>query len=83
MKTSPRLRGEVDARSYASGEGDFPQAEFAESPPHPDPLPASGEREAHRTFALVATYLASSILAMVSRCTSSGPSARRSVRECA
>jgi DNA helicase-2/ATP-dependent DNA helicase PcrA len=47
--TSPRLRGEVDARS-ASGEG------VAESnstmtpmvepvPPHPSPLPASGERE--------------------------------------
>src|SRR6516164_4986568 len=39
--TSPRLRGEVDARS-ASGEGE-PQR--TESPPHPDPLPASGERE--------------------------------------
>jgi DNA helicase-2/ATP-dependent DNA helicase PcrA len=45
--TSPRLRGEVDARS-ASGEGvaesTSPSA-FAVSPPHPDPLPASGERE--------------------------------------
>ncbi len=44
---SPRLRGEVDARS-ASGEGvaesTSPSA-FAVSPPHPDPLPASGERE--------------------------------------
>jgi DNA helicase-2/ATP-dependent DNA helicase PcrA len=28
----------------APGEGDSPQAEFAETAPHPDPLPASGER---------------------------------------
>ena len=42
--TSPRLRGEVDARS-ASGEGESPQAVLAEAAPHPDPLPASGERE--------------------------------------
>jgi peptide/nickel transport system ATP-binding protein len=42
--TSPRLRGEVDARS-ASGEGDSPRAELLETPPHPDPLPARGERE--------------------------------------
>jgi DNA helicase-2/ATP-dependent DNA helicase PcrA len=43
--TSPRLRGEVDARS-ASGEGE-PNAHpvSAVSPPHPSPLPASGERE--------------------------------------
>ena len=42
--TSPRLRGEVDARS-ASGEGASPPAERAEKAPHPDPLPESGERE--------------------------------------
>ncbi|MGJ5181608.1 ATP-dependent helicase [Bradyrhizobium oligotrophicum] len=42
--TSPRLRGEVGLRSNP-GEGDSPTAELAESPPHPDPLPASGERE--------------------------------------
>jgi peptide/nickel transport system ATP-binding protein len=43
--TSPRLRGEVDARS-ASGEGDSPRAAFVEGAPHPDPLPAKGgERE--------------------------------------
>jgi PAS domain S-box-containing protein len=42
--TSPRLRGEVDARS-ASGEGDSQHAETVERAPHPDPLPASGERE--------------------------------------
>ncbi len=41
--TSPRLRGEVAVRSEA-GEGDSPQARLIESPPHPDPLPASGER---------------------------------------
>jgi DNA helicase II / ATP-dependent DNA helicase PcrA len=40
--TSPRLRGEVDARS-ASGEGDSPNA--GQGAPHPNPLPASGERE--------------------------------------
>src|SRR6266566_1700632 len=49
--TSPRLRGEVDARS-ASGEGASQGAEPVESPPRPartfgsrHPLPASGERE--------------------------------------
>jgi DNA helicase-2/ATP-dependent DNA helicase PcrA len=45
--TSPRLRGEVDARS-ASGEGvaePTSHAAFGDTPPHPDPLPASGERE--------------------------------------
>jgi DNA helicase-2/ATP-dependent DNA helicase PcrA len=52
--TSPRLRGEVDARSHsegASGEGlddiadTFDMPVRAASPPHPNPLPASGERE--------------------------------------
>jgi len=42
--TSPRSRGEVDARS-ASGEGDSPQTALTERAPHPSPLPASGERE--------------------------------------
>jgi peptide/nickel transport system ATP-binding protein len=50
--TSPRTRGEVDARS-ASGEGDSPPAVLVEGAPHPDPLRASfarldltsGERE--------------------------------------
>ena len=42
--TSPRARGEVDARS-AAGEGDSPQTVLAEAAPHPDPLPAGGERE--------------------------------------
>ncbi|VIO67715.1 dipeptide ABC transporter ATP-binding protein [Bradyrhizobium ivorense] len=41
---SPRTRGEADPRSGA-GEGDSPSTALAESPPHPDPLPASGERE--------------------------------------
>src|SRR5262245_27625406 len=44
--TSPRLRGEVDARS-ASGEGP-PHAEPSEQAPHPHPLPASGEGEPPR-----------------------------------
>src|SRR4029077_4830353 len=42
--TSPRGRGEVDARSAAAG-GALQLPERAEQPPHPDPLPASGERE--------------------------------------
>src|SRR6266581_4300501 len=37
--TSPRLRGEVDARS-AAGEGDSPRGALADKAPHPDPLPA-------------------------------------------
>jgi peptide/nickel transport system ATP-binding protein len=41
---SSPTRGEVDARS-AAGEGDSPSTVLTESPPHPDPLPASGERE--------------------------------------
>ena len=42
--TSPRLRGEVGARS-APGEGVSRKAPRVELAPHPDPLPASGERE--------------------------------------
>jgi DNA helicase II / ATP-dependent DNA helicase PcrA len=42
--TSPRARGEVDARS-AADEGALALPERAEKPPHPNPLPASGERE--------------------------------------
>ncbi|MBX9777420.1 MAG: excinuclease ABC subunit UvrC [Xanthobacteraceae bacterium] len=42
--TSPRLRGEVGPQG-GPGEGDSPQIRSSESPPHPDPLPASGERE--------------------------------------
>ena len=41
---SPRARGEADARS-AAGEGLPPQTALAETAPHPDPLPAGGERE--------------------------------------
>src|SRR6266702_171549 len=43
-----RLRGEVGLRASLArnpGEGDSPRPEYLESPPHPDPLPASGERE--------------------------------------
>jgi DNA helicase II / ATP-dependent DNA helicase PcrA len=42
--TSPRGRGEVGSRSDP-GEGTLQLPERAEKPPHPDPLPASGERE--------------------------------------
>ena len=40
---SPRLRGEADTRSVA-GEGDSPRTVLWESAPHPDLLPASGEK---------------------------------------
>ena len=58
--TSPRVRGEVDAasptgrreappddrlREGASGEGALRDAQAVDAPPHPTPLPASGERE--------------------------------------
>jgi acyl dehydratase len=53
--TSPRLRAEVDApkarsrasstRYGASGEAASSASELVDMPPHPDPLPASGERE--------------------------------------
>src|SRR5262245_16738746 len=42
--TSPRLRGAVGLRSNP-GEGDSQRARSAENPPHPDLLPARGERE--------------------------------------
>jgi peptide/nickel transport system ATP-binding protein len=43
--TSPRVRGEVDARS-AAGEGGSPRAQLVEAAPHPNPLPVKdGERE--------------------------------------
>jgi peptide/nickel transport system ATP-binding protein len=42
--TSPRLRGEVGLRSNP-GEGESPTAALSETAPHPDPLPAGGERE--------------------------------------
>ena len=42
--TSPRLRGEVGPRS-GPGEGESRAAESLARAPHPDPLPARGERE--------------------------------------
>jgi peptide/nickel transport system ATP-binding protein len=42
--TSPRSRGEVGAQS-APGEGELLHTGSSENPPHPDPLPARGERE--------------------------------------
>jgi uracil-DNA glycosylase len=44
VPTSPRLRGEVDTRS-ASGEGPSSRLGLSERAPHPDSLPAGGERE--------------------------------------
>jgi hypothetical protein len=41
--TSPRVRGEVGAQRRVRGA--LRESEPVESPPHPDPLPASGERE--------------------------------------
>ncbi len=52
QNTSPRARGEVDARSAADeGAPELPElmapgAERPSAPPHPNPLPARGEREA-------------------------------------
>jgi DNA helicase-2/ATP-dependent DNA helicase PcrA len=52
QNTSPRARGEVDARSAADeGAPELPElmapgAEPPSAPPHPNPLPARGEREA-------------------------------------
>ncbi len=43
--TSPRLRGEVGAQSAPGGGEPASHLVSAESPPHPDPLPASGARE--------------------------------------
>ena len=43
-QTSPRARGEVGSQSDP-GEGALQLAERTETPPHPDPLPAGGERE--------------------------------------
>lgn len=43
--TSPRVRGEVDRALARSGEGGSQTSRPAEAPPHPDPLPARGERE--------------------------------------
>ena len=49
--TSPRLRGEVGShRRCDPGEGDSPQTALAESPPHPDLLPASGEKEKNTRY---------------------------------
>ena len=54
--SSPRTRGEVGlplaTQSVVQsnpGEGNSPQAEFLETPPHPNPLPASGEKEKTHT----------------------------------
>jgi len=49
------------SRAKRAGEGGSPQAEFEENPPHPNPLPAGGERE--RTE-FVARLLAPLIAAM-------------------
>src|SRR5262245_63212043 len=45
--TSPRLRGEVDARS-AAGEGDSPQTECSRRTPPPRPSPRKRGEGAHR-----------------------------------
>ena len=41
--TSPRLRGEVGAKRRVRGP--LIESELGETPPHPNPLPASGARE--------------------------------------
>ncbi len=46
--TSPRLRGEVGSPLAIRVRGTFRESEMAVSPSHPNPLPASGERENHK-----------------------------------
>ena len=47
--TSPRLRGEVGLRVGAIRvRGPLREAEPVETPPHPNPLPARGERGLQR-----------------------------------
>ncbi|KPG00083.1 ABC transporter ATP-binding protein [Rhodopseudomonas sp. AAP120] len=77
--TSPRARGEVDARS-ASGEGAPPRVAAlgpVETPPHPSPLPASGERETATPLLvvekLVKEYPRQGATATLSRLFSRGP----------
>jgi hypothetical protein len=43
-------RREASAMRSASGEGGSPNAQAVEKPPHPEPLPASGERETETAF---------------------------------
>jgi hypothetical protein len=49
LPTSPRLQGEVGAQRRVRGT--FREPEPVESPPHPNPLPAGGEREKHAILA--------------------------------
>ena len=56
-RTSPRVRGEVGAllragRGGASAESELRRLRHGGTPPHPDPLPARGEREQRRRAAL-------------------------------
>src|SRR5262245_20205929 len=41
------------SRAQRAGEGGSPDTEFLENPPHPDPLPASGERECTESVSLL------------------------------
>jgi hypothetical protein len=45
------------ARKRQPGEGDSQSAEFLETPPHPDPLPASGARESIPSSARPSTVI--------------------------
>ncbi|MCD0423124.1 ABC transporter ATP-binding protein [Rubrivivax sp. JA1024] len=81
-QTSPRARGEVgSARSDDPGEGASPRVGalgLAETPPHPTPLPASGEREQAAPLLLVEKlvkeYPRQGATATMSRLFSRGPS---------
>jgi hypothetical protein len=50
--TSPRLRGEVGAQRRVRGA--IREFELVEGPPHPNPLPARGERESQLRAILAA-----------------------------
>lgn len=50
--TSPRVRGEVAARFARRVRGAIRESKCVESPPHPSPLPACGERGLRSTALL-------------------------------
>jgi len=54
LLTSPRLRGEVGSPAAIRVRGALRESESVESPPHPDPLPARGERESQLRAILAA-----------------------------
>jgi hypothetical protein len=46
-------RGRNLREARISGEGDSPRIRLVENPPHPDLLPASGEKEGHQSGRII------------------------------